>query len=39
VLGEASGIVGTDVIRGGRFDLSKSLDLAPRTALVLEVER
>lgn len=32
VLGETPGIVGTDVIRGGRFDLSKPLDLAPRTS-------
>ena len=38
VLGTASGI-GIDVVRGGRFDLSKPFDLEPRTALVLEVKR
>ena len=39
VLGSSAGIVGVDVIRGGRFDLSQHIALAPRTALILEVER
>ena len=36
VLGDAGS--GVDVIRGGTFDLASSIDLDPRTALVLEVE-
>ncbi len=36
VLGDARR--GTDVIRGETFDLTTALELAPRTALVLEVE-
>ena len=30
---------GVDVIRGGRFDLAESIELEPRTALVLELKR
>lgn len=30
---------GVDVIRGGRFDLAEAIDLEPRAALVLELER
>ena len=36
VLGDASS--GMDVVRGGTFDLTSSIALEPRTALVLEVE-
>ena len=39
VLGSSNAIVGTDVIRGGRFELSSPIKVEPRTALVLEVER
>ena len=34
-----SPMTGTDVIRGARFDLSKPIDLEPRTALVLNIQR
>ena len=30
---------GVDVLRGGRFDLTESIDLEPRSALVLELAR
>ena len=36
VLGDAR--TGVDVIRGGVYDLTSAIDLAPRTALVLEVD-
>ena len=36
VLGDASS--GVDVVHGGTFDLTSSINLVPRTALVLEVE-
>ena len=39
VLGESPDIVGTDVLRGGRFDLAKRIALEPRTALILEATR
>ncbi|MCZ0954174.1 MAG: cyclomaltodextrinase C-terminal domain-containing protein, partial [Rhodospirillaceae bacterium] len=36
VLGDA--VRGVDVIRGGTYDLTSAIELAPRTALVLQVE-
>ena len=36
VLGDSTS--GVDVIRGGAYDLTSAIDLAPRTALVLQVE-
>lgn len=36
VLGDAGS--GVDVIRGGEFDLTSAIELAPRTALVLQVD-
>ena len=39
VLGSSNAIAGTDVLRGGRFELSSPIKVEPRTALVVEVER
>ena len=39
VLGPSNAILGTDVVRGGRFDLSSPIEVEPRAASVLEVER
>ena len=39
VLGSSNAIVGTDVIRGGRLELSSPIKVERRAALVLEVER
>ena len=36
VLGDS--VSGVDVIRGGEYDLSSAIELAPRTALVLQVD-